>query len=171
MRGRYLISFTLATCIGLAQQPATAPVQTFVPSDELNAQLPKWLKFSGEYRARVEGFTGGGYRDNNQDGYFLNRIRLNMRVQPASWLKFNFQAQDARVFGKNQNRAAPPFQDTFDLRMAFVEIGDPEKKTFGLRVGRQELAFGEQRLIGHLNWTNTARTFDAARLTLRHGGY
>ena len=29
--------------------------------------------------------------------------------------------------------------------------------------------FGEQRLIGHLNWTNTARSFDAARLTLQRG--
>ncbi|MCC7043019.1 MAG: alginate export family protein, partial [Acidobacteria bacterium] len=35
------------------------------------------------------------------------------------------------------------------------------------RVGRQELVFGEQRLVGHVSWLNAARTFDAARLTLR----
>ena len=34
-------------------------------------------------------------------------------------------------------------------------------------LGRQELAFGEQRLVGHASWLNAARTFDAARVTLR----
>ena len=55
--------------------------------------------------------------------------------------------------------------------MAFVEIGEPEKKTFGMRIGRQELVFGEQRLVGHVSWLNTARTFDAIRASFRHGGY
>ena len=94
-----------------------------------------------------------------------------MKIQPVSWLKFVFQGQDARVFWKNQNPPAPPYQNTMDLRMAYLEIGDAEKKTFGLRAGRQELNFGDQRLVGAVNWLNTARTFDAVRLTLRHGGY
>ncbi len=145
--------------------------QTFVPSDVVNSQLPGWVRFSGEYRARFEGFTGGGYKPDSDDAYLLNRFRLNMKLIPTGWLKLIFQAQDARVFWKNQNPAAPPYQDTFDLRMAFAEIGDMEKGSVALRVGRQELAFGEQRLIGHANWLNTARTFDAARLTLRRNGY
>ncbi len=58
-----------------------------------------------------------------------------------------------------------------DIRQAYVEFGKPEAPSFLLRVGRQELVFGEQRLIGHLNWTNTARSFDAARLTLQHSKY
>ena len=36
-----------------------------------------------------------------------------------------------------------------------------------IRVGRQELAFGEQRLLGHLVWANTARSFDGARATIK----
>lgn len=153
----------------LAQQTPVAA--SFVASDELNKALPKWLRFSGEYRARLEGFGGGAFRDDNNDAYLLNRFRVNMKIQPAAWLKFNLQGQDARVFWKNQNPAAPPFQDTMDLRQAYVEIGDSEKKTFGLRAGRQEIVFGEQRLVGHVSWLNTARTFDAVRLTLRHNGY
>jgi hypothetical protein len=42
---------------------------------------------------------------------------------------------------------------------------------FGLRVGRQELFFGEMRLLGHLNWTNTARSFDAVRASYRSNSY
>jgi hypothetical protein len=167
---RYLLTPLVCGALALAQ-PAAPVAKTFVPSDELNAQLPKWLRFNGEYRARLEGFGGGGFRNDNDDLYFLNRFRLNMRLEPAPWLRFHFQGQDARVFWKTQKPYAPPFQDRMDLRMAFVEIGEPEKKTFGMRVGRQELFFGEQRLVGHVSWLNTARTFDAVRASFRHNGY
>jgi hypothetical protein len=173
MKSRFLRAALFAACytIALAQQTPGVSANHFVPSDELNSQLPKWLRFSGEYRTRFEGVTGAGFKDNSDDAYLLSRLRLNMKIQPTPWLRFNFQGQDARVFWKNQNPAAPPYQNTFDIRMAYVEMGDSEKKTFGLRVGRQELFFGEQRLVGHLNWTNTARTFDAVRATMRHGNY
>ena len=144
--------------------------QNLLPSDELNRHLPAWLRFSGEFRSRMEGPTGLGFRS-NEDLFLLSRVRLNMKIQPASWLKFNFQGQDAQVFGRNPKPDGPPFQDRMDLRAAYVEMGDSEKAAFGLRAGRQELVFGEQRLIGHVSWLNTARTFDAVRATFRRNGY
>jgi SAM-dependent methyltransferase len=48
---------------------------------------------------------------------------------------------------------------------------DVEKKSVGVRAGRQELAFGDERLLGNANWPNTARSFDALRGTIRHGGF
>jgi hypothetical protein len=164
-----ILLFCTALLLPAQQPPAQA--NALPSADELNKELPQWLRFSGEYRTRLEGFTGGGYRDGNDDAWLLSRIRLNMKIQPVNWLKFQFQAQDARVFWKNQKPAAPPYQDTMDLRLAFLEIGDPEKGTIALRAGRQELLFGEQRLVGNVNWLNTARAFDAVRLRLRHGGY
>jgi hypothetical protein len=50
--------------------------------------------------------------------------------------------------------------------MAFADIGS----SYGpitLRVGRQELVYGEQRLVGHVSWLNAARTFDGAKVTVR----
>jgi len=137
--------------------------------EPVNRELPRWLSFSGEYRARVEGFSNGGFRDGNDDAYLLSRFRVNMRIQPASWAKFFFQGQDARVYWKSQTPKAPPFQDSMDLRQAWVEFGDAEKKSFALRVGRQELVYGEQRLVGHVSWLNTARSFDAALAQFHHG--
>ncbi len=167
---RFLLLFVLAFQCGpvFAQQEANKVAES--PSDELNAQLPKWLRFSGEFRARAEGFTGGGFQLNTDDAYLLTRIRLNMKVEPASWLRFVIQGQDAHVFGKNQNPAAPPYQDRMDLRVGYVEVGDAEKKNFGLRAGRQELAFGDERLIGNANWLNTARSFDGVRGTWKVAG-
>jgi hypothetical protein len=137
----------------------------------VNQHLPSWLSFSGEYRMRVEGFDGGGFKADTRDAYALNRVRLNMRVSPTYWMRFQFQAQDAQAFGKNAKPDAPPFENTIDMRQAYAEFGKAEAPLFLLRVGRQELVFGEQRLIGHLNWTNTSRSFDAARLTLQHTRY
>ena len=144
---------------------------SLLPSDELNKKMPHWLRFSAEFRARMEGFTGGGFKKDTDDLYYLNRFRINLKIQPVDWLKFVVQGQDARVFGKNQSPPAPPFQNTMNLRLGFVELGDAEKKTLGVRVGRQELAFGDERLVGNANWLNTARSFDAVRATFRHNGY
>ncbi len=137
------------------------------PTDELNKELPKWLRFSGEFRARFEGFSGGGFKPDNSDAYYLNRIRINLLIQPANWIKIFAQTQDARVAFKNTKPAAPPYQNTWDLRLAYLELGDSEKGIFGVRAGRQELNFGEQRLIGSADWNNTARSFDAVRATVR----
>jgi hypothetical protein len=93
----------------------------------------------------------------------LDRFRINAMITPAKALKFVVQGQDARTFEKTIGGQAVPYRDTFDLRMAYGEFVAGQD-TF--RVGRQELLFGESRLIGPLPWTNTARSFDSARATI-----
>jgi hypothetical protein len=153
----------------LAQQPAPAPARPVL--SHVNQHLPAWLRFSGEYRVRAEGVVGGSFKPDTSDAYVLSRLRLNMRVAPTYWMRFQFQAQDAQAGGRNVKPDVAPFEDTMDLRQAYVEFAKAEAPGVILRVGRQELVFGEQRLIGHLNWTNTARSFDAAKLTLQRGNY
>jgi hypothetical protein len=161
----------LVTSLGFGQQPAsTAAKQNGSqakavdpppsPLDVVNHALPKWLRFSGQVRSRVEGYTGGGFNSANEDAYMLTRVWLNMRIQPTAWLRFSFQGEDSHAPWKHANPPGPPFRDTMDLRMAYVEFGDMEKKPVGFRFGRQELEFGEGRLVGALPWANTARTFD-----------
>jgi Alginate export len=169
-----LLSIFFALGVACAQSTVATqdhPLLSFVPTDELNRTLPNWLRFSGEERLRLEGFTGAGFQPDNSDAYLLNRFRFNLGLIPTSWLKFRFQVQDSRVWWKNQKPYAPPYQDTFDLRLAFIEMGDSEKQPVSLRVGRQEINLGDERLVGSSGWTNTARSFDAARLTLREGKY
>ena len=174
---RVLTLLIIAVCLMTrltAQQQSPSPKAALgntLLSDDVNGDLPKWLRVSAEYRARVEGFTGGGFKPNNEDTYLLSRVRINMFLLPTSWLKFGFQGQDAHVFWKNQNPPAPPYQDSMDLRQAYVELGDIEKKSVGIRAGRQELAFGDERLIGNTNWLNTARSFDGLRGTIHHGRF
>ena len=171
----WIVLAAASSCDLFAQQgnplvSQAQPIPTPHLSDNLNKQLPRWVRFSGEYRGRLEGFAGGGF-GNNEDAYWLNRVRLNMSLIPTRWLKFQFQAQDSQVSGQNAKPDGPPFEDTLDLRTAYVELMDPENGTVGFRVGRQELVFGEQRLVGHVSWLNTARSFDAVRGTFRYKGY
>lgn len=128
--------------------------------------MPSWLRVRGEFRERVEGFSGAGFVEGRDDVYSLSRVRLNAALTPAPWLSFQAQAQDARVARKQVGPTGLPFRGPFDVRTAFAEVG-PAKSRVSARVGRQELVFGEQRLVGHGGWLNTARTFDAAKVTLR----
>jgi hypothetical protein len=149
-------------CAQTAASPPEPPVSGFV-----NGQLPRWLRFSGEERARVEGLTGIGFRP-AEDLWLLNRLRLNLEARPWRWLKFTFQAQDARAFGQNTRPAPATQKNAIDLRQGYVDLGS-EHGPATLRAGRQPLAFGEGRLLGDPSWSNVGRAFDAARLSLRHG--
>ena len=140
-----------------------------VPSDYLNRYLPEWLQFSGEGRVRYEGFTGLGFQPSSDDDHLLTRVRVNVRVHPWAHLTLFAQGQDARVFSTNIKPVPPNYQDTFDLRIGYAELGDSEQDPVSIRAGRQELNFGEQRLIGYNGWRNTAQSFDAVRLMLHFG--
>lgn len=148
--------------------PGNSSGSWLTPTEELNAQLPYWLRFHGQERMRAEGADGQGFQAMG-DGYLLNRFRFQMDVLPTTWLTFHFQVQDAEAFGKNN--PAPPYQDTWDLRLAYLEIGDLEKYHATFRVGRQELNFGDRRLIGWSDWSNVGRTFDGYRATVRDGKF
>jgi hypothetical protein len=145
--------------------PVSAPPRVPIVN-RANEQLPSWLRVRGEFRERVEGFDSLGFIDGRDDEYALSRVRLNATVTPNKQLSFQANVQDARVAGKTVGPTGAPFTGPFDLRTGFADIGS---STAGVafRMGRQELAFGEQRLLGHLAWVNTGRSWDAARMILR----
>lgn len=155
---------------GAADLPArTLSVATAArPSDSLAEHFPGWLRFGAEERMRLEGTGRIGFRDAS-DLYLLNRLRLDLQLAPARWLKFTYEAQDSHVSWGNTRPAPTSQQDSMDLRSAFVELGDAESGLLALRVGRQSLAFGEGRLVADPNWSNVGRSFDAVRATIRYG--
>ena len=62
--------------------------------------------------------------------------------------------------------------DDFDVQQAFVDVNLPlqDEKSLLLRVGRQELIYGAQRLISPNDWANVRRTFEGARLSFSSPG-
>ncbi len=164
MRFYCLSLFLVASTVPALAQQARAldrPASAYI-----NRELPKWLKLSGEFRARLEGRTAFGYREGNDDAYVLSRLRVNVDLKPTSWMQMLIQGQDSRVGWIDRSRVGPLFKDTFDLRQAYLYLRGGDSGPVGVRVGRQDLLFGGQRLVGPLDWTNTARSFDAARVEL-----
>ncbi len=138
-------------------------------SEKLMGDLPHWIRFEGELRDRVEGYENASFKPNNSDLYDLYRMHLGLLLQPINWIRFYIETSDERAFEKSP--AIPPYQNTWDIKKAYVELGDPEGSGFGLRVGRQELFFGNGRLIGNSWWSNVSRSFDAVRGSYDKDGY
>ena len=163
MNVRFLAHFCLCACAPLsvmAQAPNLTDTGSIVAP--LNHELPSWITLSGEYRVRAEGYEGASYTPGNNQGYLLSRFQLNLDVH-FSWFRIFAQTEDARVLGNDAIPDAFPYQDTFDLRQAYLEIGSLEKRHWSIRAGRQELNFADQRILGSANWLNTPRSFDAVR--------
>jgi hypothetical protein len=161
---------TVAAAAASAAAPAPPPAVVFVDkpaSSYLSSELPSWLTLSGEFRFRFEGRQANGFREGNDDGYGLFRTRVNVGVKAKPWLELVFQGQDARAPGKQNANGV--FRDPFEVRQAYVKIGGGESSPVAVTAGRQLLLYGDQRLIGPLDWTNTSRTFDAVKLELQAG--
>jgi len=155
--------------------PAAAPPPDgeagWTPAAYVNSSLPHWLRMSGEFRDREEGRTSYGFKPGVDDAYGLTRFRLGFDATPTSWLHAFVQARDSEVIGANPKNVTSSMKDVFDLNQAYIELRSGEDGWFGLTTGRQELSFGDERLIGRSNWSNASRSFDAVRLMLRSQEY
>lgn len=103
----------------------------------------------------------------NDDEFLLNRFRLSAMYTPNGKVKFFVQAQDTRELASKRpdvpSMLGAEGDDPFDLRQCYAELGDPTSG-FSVKLGRQVLLYGDQRLIGPLEWNAISRTFDAAKL-------
>src|SRR5258705_12282727 len=140
------------------------------PNDQLNESLPRWPHIGGEYRDRLEGPVGTCFA-NTCDFYLLDRLLVNLAIQPTDWLKFYGEVQDSRIFFNHHIANANPFEDSWTLWQGYIQVGSSTSGWADALAGRQVLLFGDERVIGPSNWLNVGRTFDVARVDLHHPRY
>ncbi len=96
----------------------------------------------------------------NDPRFFLtSRVRPGLAAQ-KDWLRALVQLEDVRFFGQ----AGPEDGALIGLHQGYAEAA-LDKGGF-LRVGRQEIAYGTERLIGTRDWLMRGQAFDAVRLHL-----
>ena len=120
-----------------------------------------------EQRERYEDRTGSTSGDDPDVFAILVRTRLGMSLVPVWWLKFSAMIQDARapLYGPG---APGNIRDPADLHEAYIEVFPAAKEGFGIVLGRKmTLNYGDGRLIGISNWSNTSRSYDQARIYWR----
>jgi Alginate export len=146
------------------------PPDWLFPINELDRSLPDWIHIGGQYRNRLEAPSGIGYADVS-DFYMLQRLRLNVAIQPKPWLRFRGELQDARIFFNHHTPSGNPYQDTWTLWEGYVQVGNSTEGSGDVLAGRQVVRFGDERMIGPSNWLNVGRTFDVARVDLHRSNY
>lgn len=125
------------------------------------------IKLSGEVRVRSE--LDARTSDAGSDQAALLRTRLAVLADVGEEVSALIQISDSRAFGDETNTLTDATADRLDVHQAYLAWSPREE--FRLRVGRQELALADERLMGAVNWMNVTRAFDGVRLTLVQGDW
>lgn len=123
------------------------------------------ITVSGQIRPRTEIRDPSGTAGGSQ-AWTTMRARLAALYKSTGPVSAFVQLQDVRYFGEESSTLADYRADNFDLHQGWIEVGT-ETSLAALRVGRQEAAYGGERLVGAVNWTQQGRSFDGARLQVR----
>jgi Alginate export len=108
-------------------------------------------------------------QDDNQNQYLLTRVMPRVGYT-AKWFNFLVEARSSYSYGDERFNATAPGQGLtdrdgpIDLHQAYLMIGNHKEFPVSVKLGRQELVYGDQRLVGHFRWGNNARTFDAVKV-------
>ena len=174
--------FAAALLAGMSAPSHAGETTAVAPAPPAKAPPANPLSFAGglltfdvQERLRWE------IRDNNfdfndavnvltDDNWLLQRFRIGLMVKPIDWLAIYAQGQDSREI--NSDRADFPGvlgaegDNAFDLRQGYVEFANYRKFPLGVKIGRQLLSYGDERLVGSFDWNNIGRTFDAVKLRI-----
>lgn len=123
------------------------------------------------------GFTDAGSnwdfskrpQDDNNNRYTLTRV-MPRGGYTAKWFNFLVEGRSSYSLGDERyNPTAPGKALTerdgpIDFHQAYIFMGNHKEFPLSLKIGRQELSYGDQRILGAFRWNNNARTFDAAKV-------
>ncbi|MBI5888650.1 MAG: alginate export family protein [Deltaproteobacteria bacterium] len=141
------------------------------------------VAFSGQYRLRGEQWNNVDFnkKANDHVDFWGQRVRLTANAKATDDTSVKITLQDTRAWGAAVNANGGPqltdngngftsagattaaSNNSVDLHESYVNMD----KLFGapvtLKAGRQELAYGDERLVGSFGWSNNGRSFDALK--------
>lgn len=128
------------------------------------------VKWSGEVKARGE-IDGRDFLNRTPlNAYTFLRTRLGVDVSPSANVRLLVQLQDSRVFG--QFAAAGPANSTanlgnLDLHQGYLRLDSLFQTGLSVSLGRMELSYANQRILGAAEWSNVGRSLDGALVRYR----
>ncbi len=127
----------------------------------LGNQVKAQFSLSGELRPRTEYSHGYGTlaaEDQDPSLFTSQRTRLNFDYK-MDLLKVGLVLQDARIWG-SQPQLVNNEDYATSIHQAWAEVDF--SKTLALKIGRQELNYDEQRILGGVGWIQQGRSHDIA---------
>jgi len=126
-------------------------------------QMPSSVEIGGQIRQRTQVDDRDFNADTSPFDFHELRTRLHAGFTPVERVEAFVQIQDTRNFGDGVSTLSPP-DGTFDLHQGYFKLTNLFDAPLSLKVGRQKLVYGTQRLVGGVEWSNQARTFDGGVL-------
>lgn len=142
---------------------------------EQSSAFKPW-NVGGQFRARYEvkenagSFANRDFAENldASNDFFLFRTKTHLGWSPVNWFNAFVEGRDSHVVSDDR---AVTETDDFDLHQSYLRFGDVKKFPLLLTVGRQELVYGDERYVGRGDWSNTGRSFDAAKLRFENESF
>ncbi len=141
------------------------------------------LTFTGQLRPRGEirdGYAMLKPKGNKAAAFISQRTRLSLNYK-SSKLIFQASVQDVRLWGQDASTVTPADGNKLGVHEAWAELVLSNKSDstfknspvdyFGIRVGRQELIYDDERLLGNLDWMQQGRRHDALVFKLLQHGW
>lgn len=122
-----------------------------------------FLSFGGDIRYQYMRFQNENWGEspNDKDGFILSRYLLHADFRAGRHFRAFVQLQSSLANGKS-DRPTPVEENLLDFHQAFFDVRF--LRNFIVRLGRQELLYGSQRLVAVRDGPNNRQSFDAARL-------
>ena len=140
-----------------------SPQESPAPAVRSAAEAPaQHVDLGAEIRFRPESRSDFN-KKSALNNVLLQRIRLNARMRLSNNITGLVQLQDSRFWGQETSTASN--ESNIDLHQAYLQMDRFLHPRLSLRLGRQELSYGNQRLLGAFGWNNIGRSFDALKLT------
>lgn len=135
------------------------------------------IDVGGEIRIRYENRENVQLNNNTSDNVHgtTQRTRVNVNAKVSDEISAFIQLQNVRTWGSNSSANTTTtdtaFSDgttnngtTTDTHQAYLQVNKVFGTPLSVRLGRQELSYGNERLVGALNWSQIGRSFDAAKV-------
>ena len=182
--------FSLISCLAIAQDqlpafknlrfeedwsgyPAEGGDTLFDPIKKIELTDNIWMSMGGSLFTRIEGWNNFAFDNSNDDAFIFYRTFLHTDFHFGDHWRVFLQG---RYAGSTERDLPGGRRDNLDVDYGdiwntFIQADySPGNVDMTIRLGRQELQYGKQRIISPLDWANTRRIWDGGFLRLAGSG-
>ena len=134
---------------------------------ELGSNGKPTLSIGGDVRLQAWSFNNANFGDNGPDqSYLYQRVLLHADLNISN--NFRLFSQIGSMHTQGKDFIIPDIDvDKLSMRLLFADIKFKVGTNFLLRVGRQELSYGDSRMMSFREGPNIRLSYDGLKLTLR----
>ena len=148
-----------------------------------SAYIDLRYRYEYQHHFNLKAYGEQPVKGDSCDGFWLQRLRIGASWQARDWLTIAIGLQDSRVFdsalesetyfyNKKVDHEKNAYEDQWELYQTYLDLTPSQHHDLKLRLGRQSISYGNNRIFGPGNWGNSGSYhWDAAKLSWHHGDH